>query len=160
MKTIEIRILAAFLALLMLMLSGCATVSNPYVEPNLPNSQAALLSGQKTVVYLLLYCYGRRVNIAGVDHAQVPVPRFIMSPGQRIKLEPGVHTVKLRFWKKNGGSDTYSNSATPITFLAEAGHCYEARATQSPGKVHYTIFDKTTGQTVPLLARRQQNQSP
>lgn len=153
MKKIGTSVFTVLLATAVATLSGCATVSNPYIEPNLPKDQSAILTGQKTVVYLLLYCYGRRVNISGIDGKQVPVPRFVMSPGQKLTLEPGVHTVKLRFWKKNGESDTYSNSSTPITFLAEAAHCYEARAEESPGRVQYSLLDKTTGETVPLLRR-------
>jgi len=159
MRRFEIGLVAALLTINILILSGCATVSNPYIAPDLPRSQSAILSGQKTVVYLVLFYYGKRVNISGIDDKQVPEPSFIMSPGQKIKLEPGVHTVKLNYWKKMNGSDTYSTSETPVTFIAEAGHHYEAQAKLlSPEHAQYSIFDKTTGETVSRpLGRIQQN---
>ena len=132
--------------------SGCSSLRNPYVPPDLPPAESAMIEGKVFFFSLALIHFGRRVNIVGVDDKEVKDPTFIFSFRQHIRLSPGRHTVKLTYWEKSTGHDTVSTSIASCTFDAEAGHRYQARAHELPGdQLRYEIIDVASRQPVPLI---------
>ena len=126
-------------------LVGCASVSNPYVEPRKEPGRTSVLEGS---VFSLPIIYARRVNIATIDGKTVHTPICVWSPRQRFYIDPGTHTIEVKYWSNALSVNTYSLSDVQLRLQAEPGRRYQIRSSKSGSLIRYRIVDKQTGQTV------------
>lgn len=133
--------------LLVALLSGCASITDPYVEPDLPYSQVGTINGY---VLRIPPFYYRRVDIGTVDGKNTPSKNFLCG-AERYKLLPGVHRVSFMFRELLLGVKTEAIEWVPLYFKADAGKQYDVDYQRSGAQITCRIIDRSTGAPVQLL---------